>query len=399
MIMKHPKIIFVVSILSVLVIFFTRCVNNYVPASNDARGDKYAGAQACISCHKDISNSFAHTNHFKTSSATNDNDIGKLVTPANNSFYFRDASHILIEEKEGAFVQTYFVNNQQILSGKFDIAFGSAEKAQTYAYWKQDQLLQLPLTYFTAMNTWINSPGFTINHANYNRVIESRCFECHASYIEKEFVQSGSLAVSEKLNKNSIIYGIDCERCHGPAAEHVKYQQENPAVKKAMFITSIATLSRGRQLDVCAVCHSGNDQSAQRAVFGFLPGDTLSNFYFPDFGSGPTEPDVHGKQMQLLQSSKCFQLSKMTCTTCHNAHEENNVAMIISKCMDCHQNSVHAVNSMKENEQATKTITVNKNCIDCHMPLQPSKAIYFNSSAGLKNISYLLRTHRIAIYN
>src|SRR5437762_2460994 len=86
--MRHSKIIFVVSIVTVLVIFFTRCVNNYVPVSNDTRGDKYAGAQACITCHKDISNSFAHTNHFKTSSAINDNEIGKLVTPANNNFYF-----------------------------------------------------------------------------------------------------------------------------------------------------------------------------------------------------------------------------------------------------------------------------------------------------------------------
>ena len=68
-----------------------------------------------------------------------------------------------------------------------------------------------------------------------------------------------------------------------------------------------------------------------------------------------------------------------------------------SACMNCHQNSVHAVNSMKENEQPAKTMTV-KNCIDCHMPLQPSKTIYFNSSAGLKNIPYLLRTHKIAIY-
>src|SRR6186713_3166959 len=39
-----------------------------------------------------------------------------------------------------------------------------------------------------------------------------------------------------------------------------------------------------------------------------------------------------------------------------------------------------------------------KNCIDCHMPLQTSKTITVNTGAGLTDIPYLIRTHRIGIY-
>jgi hypothetical protein len=73
----------------------------------------------------------------------------------------------------------------------------------------------------------------------------------------------------------------------------------------------------------------------------------------------------------------------------------------ISKCMDCHQHSIHAVTVMKDNEQKKRDFNlVSPNCIDCHMPLQTSKTIHSieQSGRGLKNIPYLLRMHKIAIY-
>ncbi|HMH23140.1 MAG TPA: multiheme c-type cytochrome [Puia sp.] len=397
--MQYLKILFLTGILLVLVIFFSRCFQN--PPSGDPRGDRYAGAKTCVSCHQHISGSYAHSNHYKTSSETNHALLKKLIAPSGDHFYFSDSSYVRIEERENALFQSSVLNARKELSGRFDISFGSAEKAQTYGYWKENKLYELPLTYFTSMNTWANSPGFSGRHANFGRVIESRCFECHASYIDKEFVRSGSLAVSEKLDRNSIIYGIDCERCHGPAAEHVRFHQENPAVRKGRFITSISSLSRQQQLDVCAVCHSGNDKTPQRPLFSFTPGDTLSNFLYPDFGSGSPEPDVHGKQMQLLASSLCFQKTGMTCATCHSAHgpEENKTADFIPVCMTCHQHSDHAKGILKENEQIKRDFNlVSTNCIDCHMPLQTSKTIHFNNGAESKNMPYLIRTHKIAIY-
>jgi len=396
--MKYSKFLFITVALTLLVILFTKCLYNNTVAGNDKRGTAYAGATACKNCHKDITDAYAYNNHYKTSSPIHKDSLTKF-TGTGTDFYFLDSSQLRVEEKNKIFFQSYFVNGQKAVTEKFDIAFGSGEKAQTYGYWKENTLFQLPLTYFTGTHSWANSPGFTAAHANFNRIIQSRCFECHASYINKEYTQSAALAVSEKLDSNSIIYGIDCERCHGPAAKHVQFQQENPGVKKGMFITSMKSLSRQQQLDVCGVCHSGNDRSARASLFAFVPGDTLSHFYFPDFDSRRAEPDVHGKQVQLLQMSQCYQNTELTCGSCHNTHmPETNTEMFVAKCMQCHQNSTHARQQLEENSRAKNTGVFNKNCIDCHMPLQSSKDIYSNGGIAKKGIAYLLRTHKIGIY-
>ena len=389
-----------------LAVLFSQCLHS--GHSADPRGGEYAGSEACRKCHANVSDGYLHTHHFQTSSVAAEDGLkslfGSLIgRPASQSdrVYFADSSYVRVEENPGSFFQSYFRGNQMNRSERFDIAFGSGEKAQTYAYWKDDQLFELPLTWYASQKTWANSPGFSIRRAHYERVITSRCFECHASYISKEMVQSGSLSVTEKLDRSSIVFGIDCERCHGPAAQHVRYQTENPAEKAAKYIVPIRSLTRQQQLDVCAACHSGNDLSPQRSLFSFSPGDTLSHFYFPEFAADTHDPDVHGKQLQLLQSSLCFQRSAMTCTTCHNPHETENdkLAAFVSKCMDCHQQSSHAVAVAKEYEQKKRDFNLTgASCIDCHMPLQMSKAIYFNSGTGDKNIPYFIRTHKIAIY-
>ena len=386
---------------------FSRCMHGKSFTGNDPRGDQYAGAAVCANCHKDICSHYALNDHFRTSAPV---DADRMKAISKDRYYYGDSSYIRMEKDSYLLFQSHFVNGQKERSGKFDIAFGSGEKAQTYGSWKESRLYELPLTWFAGSGVWANSPGFPAGHANYERVITSRCFECHASYVNREMVQSGPLSVSENLDRNSIVFGIDCERCHGPALDHVQFQMEHPEEKTAKYMTRISALTRQQQMDVCAMCHSGNDQSPERSLFAFAPGDTLSHYYMPGYGANNGEPDVHGKQLQLLRASMCFKGSSMTCTTCHSRHEpeENKMAVFISKCMDCHRKSAHAAGIIKDNEQKKRDFNlVGPSCIDCHMPLQTSKTIYStgwtegrvdSNGAEFKNIPYLLRTHKIAIY-
>jgi hypothetical protein len=400
--MQHAKTISVIGTLMLVIVFFSKCFNDK-SAGNDPRGELYAGAANCTGCHKEITASAAHTGHFKTSAPVNHGILKKIADTAKKYFYYLDSSHVRLQENNGEFSQALFINDKKETVRKFDIAFGSAEKAQTYGGWDRGQLYQLPLTYFSSMNVWANSPGFPTNHPKFDRLIISGCFQCHSTYIAKEIVPSGSLAVVENFYPNTLIPGIDCERCHGPAAAHVKYQRENPGVKTAKYITAIKSLSRQQKLDVCGTCHSGNDRSEMRSIFSFVPGDTLANFYFPEFGFGSSNkvPDVHGKQMQLLQSGKCFQKSEMTCGTCHNPHEQqrNNTTLFVSKCMNCHGQSAHAKNFMQKITETKNTADLEKmSCITCHMPLQDSKKISFKDGTTEKSLAYYLRTHRIGVY-
>jgi len=443
------------SLLVALVFLFSRCFDGgsgsgfRAGSGDDPRGEGYAGANACVGCH---GGGGVHSNHFRASAAGGAAEgsgpgagLGGAAgasasglasgagAGARGCVYFADSSYVQVEGDEHGIFQTHFVKGQKAETGRVDVVFGSGEKAQTFGYWKDSVLYQLPLSFFAGINSWANSPGFSGGHARFDRVIVSRCFECHASYVSAEFIPTGPLSVSERLDKNSIVYGIDCERCHGPALRHVRYQQENPTDKTARYITAIRSLSRQRQMDVCAVCHSGNERSAQRSLFGFVPGDTLSNYYYPAFASGMGEPDVHGQQVQMLQASLCYQKTEMTCGSCHEPHGgvaagagvpgvgvaadagsagvsgagsasgaamgQSKAAAFIARCMDCHGQSAHAVAVLKENEQKKRDFNLTGlSCIDCHMPMQISKTIYFNNGAGSKNIPYYLRTHKIAVY-
>jgi len=316
---------------------------------------------------------------------------------AADRFVFNPELTVAIEKRAGGVFQVAYVNGKETVVKRFDIAFGAGEKAWTFGYWQDKKLYQLPLSYFKTIGGWANSPGFPLHQAQFNRPIIGRCFECHASYIAEEEGQPQSLTATRTLDQQSIIYGIDCERCHGPAAEHVSFHTENPTVKEPKYMVSWKMLSRQQRLDACGVCHSGNDMDMQTSTFRFKPGDTLSNFYYPGYGHSSAGPDVHGNQVQLLATSRCFTQSKtLECGSCHNTHERGpeNLAVYSAQCINCHKDPQAIHTTMN----ASEINAITANCIDCHMPNQASQKISFQVTGKQETDAYLLRTHRIAVY-
>lgn len=378
--------------IGVLVVVLSECSNFKDRKTADIRGPRYADQQSCVKCHQGVDDSFSETSHFHTSSKLN--GALKESPDADSAFAFSDSLKVVIEKRDKQTFQVAYFNNKEIEAHRFDIAFGSGEKAQTYAYWEGENLFQLPLTYYKTINSWTNSPGFPEDRIDYKRAILSRCIECHGSFAETKIVKTGSLSVGEEIVKKSIVYGIDCQRCHGPAADHVNFHEKNPEQKTAKHIIEINKLSRQQKVDMCAVCHSGNDQLTQKPTFTFTPGDTLSDYYFPQYTRSRKEPDVHGNQYGMLASSACFIKSDMDCSSCHNTHvtEKNNPVLFSQRCITCHEAADHPLAS----ELGTAALT--KNCIDCHMPVRPSKLIAFQLAGETRKTPYLLRSHRIAVY-
>jgi predicted CXXCH cytochrome family protein len=384
----------ILAIILGMVVFFSQCMDFL---KSDIRGKAYAGEKSCIQCHKDIYNSFAHNVHRNTSSIIGKDFLDSLNADS-NEFYYTDEAKVTVEKRHNGVFQIASVDGRIVDEQKFDVAFGSGEKAQTYAYWKGNKLYQLPLSYFKVQHAWMNSPGFPSNQIHYDRAILSRCLECHGSFIEKKIVANGSLAVEEQLNKGAVLYGIDCERCHGPAANHVAYHQQFPQEKVAKYMVTYSSLNKRQKLDMCGVCHSGNDQLTHKTTFAFKPGDTLAKFLIPSFGINPKEEiDVHGKQNQMLMASACYiNSSALDCVSCHNSHESQSQTLMAysQKCISCHEGTIHSETTLDK----TNGISLKENCIDCHMPAQPSKAITFYAGNKKETVPYYLRTHRIAIY-
>jgi hypothetical protein len=364
----------------------------------DPRGELYAGSATCAKCHGNLYNSYLHTAHYVATVPATSHTVHGSFTKNNNIFDFSPTQKIVMEQRDSGLFQTYYLNGKIAESRRFDIVLGGV-KGESYLYWKGSTLNQLPVSYYSKQNQWLMSPGYIPGTIYFNRPIAARCMECHASYISDVPDATPQLTASEQFDKSSLVYGIDCEKCHGPGAQHVEFQTDNPNLKTAKYIVSYNSLPRARRLDMCGVCHSGNKSVMLRPTFLFKPGDTLANYKLPDFvhAADTAHLDVHGNQIQLLSSSKCFIYSKMDCATCHDTHQNQrgNTPLYVQKCLGCHSTTNHNYCKMAD---ATNNAAIKANCIQCHMPALPSNVIIAPTMAKSATADILVHTHHIAIY-
>ncbi|NYF88739.1 multiheme c-type cytochrome [Tunturiibacter empetritectus] len=352
----------------------------------------YAGDAACLACHQQISESYVHTAHHLTSQVASAESIHGSFSAGANAL--KTANPGLTFEMQampdGSFTQTanYVTRTGtlQTLTQPIDLVTGSGRKGQTYLYWAGELLFELPVSYWTVGKEWINSPGYQDGTAHFDRPIAPQCLECHASYFE-------SLAPPvNRFDRTKLVLGIGCERCHGPGAEHVRRERLSPQPRPGSSeeaIVNPARLDRERQIDVCALCHAGAGEALAQPL-SFKPGDVLAEYVRSPAVLPGAPLDVHTNQVQLLRESKCFLSSNMTCSTCHDTHEEQrDVAALSSKCLGCHTQK--ACPKYKTLPAAIKT-----RCVECHMPLQHSNTLFSDNSG--ERLTPKVRNHRIAVY-
>ena len=149
--------------------------------------------------------------------------------------------------------------------------------------------------------------------------------------------------------------------------------------------------SRDRQIDLCALCHSGGSPLPNVPSLSYKPGDVLAKFLDIPIPAPNAHVDVHGGQVHLLKRSRCFQSSEtMTCTTCHNVHTpQRDLAAFASNCLACHKVERCGVFPKLGHE-------IDGNCVICHMPLQQTDQII--SSVNGKQLQPKVRNHQIGIY-
>jgi len=390
------RLMVVLSSIGLLVVLFSQCTDTDADKGYElaAADSTKAGMATCIQCHRNIYDDYLISPHQKTSSMIKGHELLQADSAISNQFSFDDHLKIAVERRDSGAYQVAYVDNEEQLARRFDVAFGSGKDAITFATWRGNRLNQLQLTYFSRLKTWANSPGYRNQQLYFSREIDVRCLECHTSFAEHKITKTGSLVTSQELIRGSVAYGIDCERCHGPAAKHAEFQLNHPEQKSSKYISLYKSFTRKQKTDACAVCHSGSDRKALRSTFVFKAGDDLDEFLDKD-SETVRDPDVHGQQMQMLAGSQCFIQSKtLDCNTCHSIHGNKNegLAGYSNKCISCHQTVKHSDRTLSSG------IVLKENCIDCHMPKRSSKAISFKLSGNSKIATYLLRTHKIAVY-
>jgi len=405
---KYRRSVLVLFTLITTIVTLARCMDQEkenkkkpeaqsVPAEPSAAFEDYVSAGACAGCHKEIYESHLHTAHFRTALPAIEKDIQGSFKKGKNTYSYTPAILLSMQKRDSGFYQVVYFKGEEKKAMRFDIVIGSGVMGQSYLTWRGNKLYQLPITYFTAAGQWSNSPGFPHDKVLIDRPVTSRCLECHASYAQGI---SGTALEPIEFDRSKMIYGVDCQKCHGPAAKHVEYQTQHPEDKTAKYIVNPIKLSRLQQLDVCALCHSGNIQKTKPS-FEFTAGKNLSDYFVTDTSStavlNGANVDVHGNQYALLRASKCFKMSTtLTCNTCHNTHvnERGKTELFSQRCMTCHDPSSTAFKTATH----TSITAIEKNCIDCHMPAQPSKSIAVFLQNEETPRASLLRSHFIAIY-
>ncbi|MBO0723156.1 MAG: hypothetical protein J2P41_20200, partial [Blastocatellia bacterium] len=267
---------------------------------------------------------------------------------------------------------------------RFDIVIGSGRKGQSYLYWREGLLYQLPVSYLRGIEEWINSPGYPDGQINFARVIQPRCLECHSTTFNLELVDGRP--------RYSAAYelGIRCAKCHGEGDQHVSYHTAHPEEKEGRYILNPARFPRDRQMDNCALCHSGA-WDPRRPPFSYHPGQKLDDYAPAGAGEADPSADVHGNQIALLRQSKCFRASpEMSCSTCHDVHQqERDSVKLANKCLSCHQAGQCKIGQSIGAE-------IMNYCIDCHMPKRKSTLIRID--APTKQFAPEYRSHAIGIY-
>jgi hypothetical protein len=396
---KYKRFPFVVLIMLLCVFGLIKCINGTEvkkEATLITGFQDYAGAAKCESCHKTIYESHLQTAHYLTAQPANEKSIMGSFEKGKNSYAYTPDIVLSMEKRDSGFFQVAYLRGEEKKAMRFDMVIGSGVMGQSFLNWRKNKLYQLPITYFTAAEKWSNSPGFPSGKVLIDRPITARCLECHATYAEGI---SGTAMEPTAFDHNRMILGVSCEKCHGPAAQHVEFQTLHPQEKIAKYIVNPSSLSRQLQLDVCTVCHGGNIEKTKPS-FQFTAGKNLADYFKIDSASidvaNNGNVDVHGNQYGLLKASKCFKLSQMTCNTCHNTHENqrNQAVLFCQKCISCHNTTAATFKTQVHNE----VIAIDKNCIDCHMPAQPSKAIAVNIEGEEFPRASLIRTHFISIY-
>ncbi|HUY90720.1 MAG TPA: tetratricopeptide repeat protein [Pirellulales bacterium] len=276
---------------------------------------------------------------------------------------------------------------EQRTSSRIDLVYGAgAGTDEVYLTWRGDELYELPVAWLPEHQAWGASAFALPGVEERARELTVRCLDCHNTWFEHV---PGTL---NRYKREAAILGVTCEKCHGPAGDHVAFHEAHPDAQSGEAIVSPARLSRERQIDLCAQCHS-NAITYRGPAFSYLPGEPL-DAHFRTISAKHPEEDHVANQVAYLRESKCFKSSEtLTCTTCHNPHRPRNAGpeAARSACLTCHQ----AADCGKLQRLPP---AVRDNCVGCHMPVSKKVQVFFRTQDEDFVPPVNRWEHRIGIY-
>lgn len=344
----------------------------------------YVGAERCGPCHGEAFETWSHSAHAEAMAvATPETVKGDFVGQTTHEF---DGQTYRMFVKDGR----YFIEapNRDGLMQTYPVVYtlGARQHENYLTRFPDGRLQVLPVYYDLNQKRWFDAAEGTleIGHAlrgdafyfwaNHGRTWNTRCFDCHASQMRKNY--------DLKTDTYRSVVGdlsINCEACHGPGAAHVAFWRaaaEDPqlAMQPDRSLPDLSSLSPQQQVEACAQCHALKIPLRS----GYVPGDDYWDYY--ELRLIDTDdafwPDGLAKKLAYpyLQfgSSACFLKAGLTCTGCHATHGSSRRSELIADprgvglCARCHPDIAADVNGHTHH----KATGPGGDCQACHLPQQ-----------------------------
>ena len=353
-------------------------------ATGHDKSQKFAGSDACKTCHAAI-----HDAWRKTGMASMLSPIAQASLLADFSQKIEYSSDgVQVSVRAGGGNRPYFElpqpNGSSWKRYRIDYVIGSKWQ-QAYATKLGDgRLFVFPIQYNALEKKWINywatidPPGSErADTASFSRLsmatnYQRNCAACHTSQLKL-------LRLDDTTMQKAAFHepGINCEMCHGPSARHATSPETPVPLRFSKLNHMDATL-------ICGQCHR------QSALRNLGPNGemnyTLDQPYYDrlvsqplaEFGTRAFYKDGRFRETtfigEAMQRSACFRRGTAQCASCHDPHPRDAGAANPKSlkfrddpdrmCVQCHiaagaQGTAHTHHPRE---------SAGARCAACHMP-------------------------------
>jgi len=336
--------------------------------SDSAQTDQFAGSHTCFDCHAEESKAWeSHPMFLSTrriSDRTEDEDFLTCeFSPAENLTYRieqRGAEmfhHEIMTDISG---QPIYDQSEQV-----HFVIGSGQQGHAYLIQRAGLLFASPVNWYSRTGKWGLAPGYNPKaHNRFERRVTDGCVNCHAGRAANDSKTADHFhePVFHEM-------GIGCERCHGPAKDHVAHHMN---LQSPDHIVNPSKLDFAQRDAVCNQCHlQGLERVLRygRSEFDFRPGQRLSDVWtiFVQDARNSTSSARAVSHVEQMLASHCYVQSNgsMGCISCHDPHSashgQQSRDLYRASCLKCHMTKGCTENDLA---RAAKS----DSCMDCHMP-------------------------------
>ena len=348
-------------------------------SASPAQAPGYAGAASCQECHEKFYRLWAPSHHGLAMQPVTPEFLKTKVEPQKNALTINDIRYQAVFRDGQGFVREQGPKGEKT----YPMAHAMGGKNVYYFLTPLDKgrLQVLPVAYDVRKKEWFDTTASMIRHFAEGARTEpvswrdplltfnTSCYGCHVSQLSTNY--------NPKTGSYHTVWaepGINCETCHGPAAEHNRVCREAPqgTVPKDLKITRGGNKFTVAQNNAtCSSCHAKASSLTTFFKVGarFFDHYDLVTLESPDFY--PDGRDLgENYTYTTWRLSPCVQSGQLSCLHCHTSsgrYRFKDEAKANQACLPCHKERVDNA-AAHIHHPADKEGTPQK-CITCHMPM------------------------------